>query len=229
MRALVIQHSESVPGGYVNEWLAERGADEDVYRIDAGDRTVAPRDYHLIISLGSDCAAYDDLVPWIARELTLLSDATAAGVPILGICFGAQLLARALGGRAMRARRPEIGWLPVRTRDQAVVEEGPWLQWHYDTFAPPPGAALLADSAAGPQAYTVGMSLGLQFHPEVTAEIVEGWVADDRDELGRQGVDPDHLLAETRQRVGGRASEARAPAWRLFDTFLHRVAAISVA
>jgi GMP synthase (glutamine-hydrolysing) len=148
-RALVIQHSATAPGGYVNDWLADRGGGADVYRVDAEDRAVAPRDYDLIVSLGSDCAAYDDSVPWLARELVLLRDAADAGVPVLGICFGAQLLARALGGRAMRGQTPEIGWFPVRTRDRALVEEGRWLQWHYDTFAPPPGAALIADSDAG--------------------------------------------------------------------------------
>jgi GMP synthase-like glutamine amidotransferase len=221
----VIQHLESAPAGHVSDWLAERGADEDVWRIDAEDRPVAPRDYDLIVSLGSECAAYDDSVPWIARELGLLRDAAGAGVPVLGICFGSQLLARALGGRAMRAPQPEIGWFPVRTRDRAFVEEGPWLQWHYDTFTPPPGAALLADSDAGPQAYSIGACLGLQFHPEVAPEIVEGWVAKDRDELVRHGIEPDRLLAQTRER----ASESRAAAWALLDTFLHQVAATSVA
>lgn len=223
LRALVIQHSATAPGGYVSDWLTDRGDSLDVYRVDAEDRAVPLRDYDLIVSLGSDHAAYDDSVPWLARELALLRDAADAGVPVLGICFGAQLLARALGGQAMRGQPPEIGWFRVRTRDRALVEEGPWLQWHYDTFAPPPGAALLADSDVGPQAYTVARNLGLQFHPEATAEIVEGWIDQDRDELQRQGVDPDCLLAQTREH----ASDAKA--WRLLDTFLDRVAAVSVA
>jgi GMP synthase-like glutamine amidotransferase len=146
-----------------------------------------------------------------------------ADVPVLGICFGSQILARALGGEAMRAQRSEIGWVPIRTRDPGLVGEGPWFQWHHDTFTPPAGAVLLAESAAGPQAFTVGRSLAVQFHPEVTTEIVEDWVSLGLEQLARHGIDPDRLLAETRERE----TENRPRAWRLLDAFLDRAAAIA--
>jgi hypothetical protein len=82
----------------------------------------------------------------------------------------------------------------------------------------PAGAQLIADSAVGPQAFTIGRSLGVQFHPEVTPEIMDSWVAAYRHELDQEGVDPDLLLKETYQR----ADETRAAAWRLFDGFLAR-------
>jgi GMP synthase-like glutamine amidotransferase len=221
LRALVIQHEEPTPGGYVNEWLQERGADQDVYRIDVEDREVDPRGYDLIVSLGSEFPAFDDSIPWLVREQGLLRSATEADVPVLGICFGGQLLARTLGGRSFRGDA-EVGWLPVRTRDSALVPDGPWFQWHFDTFTVPPGAELIADSVAGPQAYTIGRSLGVQFHPEVTPEIMDLWVAAYPHELKQEGVDPDQLLEETQRR----ADDARSLAWHLFDGFLERVAGL---
>jgi GMP synthase-like glutamine amidotransferase len=218
LRALVVQHEQPTPAGYVSDWLEQRGAEQDVLRIDVDEREIEARAFDLVVALGSERAAFDDSVPWLEREQRLLASAAHDDVPILGICFGGQLLARVLGGRALRGQRAEIGWLAVRTRDASLVDEGPWFQWHFDTFAPPPGARLIADSPAGPQAFAIGRSLGLQFHPEVTPEIVEHWVEVYRHELGAEGVDPERLLAETRRR----ARSARAAAWRLFDAFLNR-------
>jgi GMP synthase (glutamine-hydrolysing) len=222
LRALVIQHEESAPGGHVHPWLEERGADQDVVRIDVEDRVPSPHGFDLIISLGSECAASDDTIPWLERERQLLRDAAVAEIPLLGICFGGQLLARALGGDVLHNERPEIGWLPVSTRDASLVTDGPWFQWHFDTFTPPPGARLIADRERSAQAYTLGRSMGLQFHPEVTPEMIAAWAADSGDELDQGGVDPDRLLEQTHRL----ADQSRAAAWRLFDAFLHQIAAI---
>jgi GMP synthase-like glutamine amidotransferase len=224
VRALVILHEEDAPGGLVSAWLSERGADEDDYLISADGRSDGrgpdPRAYDLVVSLGSEMSAYDDTVPWVGREQALLRDAVRADVPVLGICFGSQILARALGGQALRAQQPEIGWVLVHTREPGLVAEGPWFQWHYDTFTPPAGAVLLADSPAGPQAYTIGRSLGVQFHPEVTGGIVEEWVSLGGEKLARDGVDADRLLAETRRRE----ADNRTRTWRLMDAFVDRMA-----
>lgn len=223
MRALVIQHDGDAPAGLIDDWLTQRGAERELYLIARDGAGRDPVAYDLVVVLGSEQAAYDDSVPWLERELELLRDAARACVPVLGICFGGQLLARALGGEAMRARRPELGWMTVRTDDPGLVSEGPWMQWHYDTFSVPPGANLLADNASGPQAYAIGRSLGIQFHPEVTAELVEMWVLDGADQLRRLGLDPDRLLAESRERDG----ENRTRAWGLLDAFADRVAMIA--
>jgi GMP synthase-like glutamine amidotransferase len=223
VRALVLQHEEDAPGGHVSAWLDERGVDEDVYLISADGRARDPRDYDLVVSLGSEKSAYDDTLPWVGREASLLRAAFNADVPVLGICFGGQILARALGGQALPSEHPEIGWVGIRSDDPGLVTDGAWFQWHRDTFAPPPGAVLLADNAAGPQAYTIGRSLGVQFHPEVTIPIVGGWVSLGGDQLARHGVDPDRLMAETRERE----AENRSRAWRLLDAFVDRVATIA--
>jgi GMP synthase-like glutamine amidotransferase len=192
-----------------------------VHRIDVDEREIEPRDHDVIISLGSEFAAFDDSIAWIPREMDLMRHATDADVPILGICFGGQLLARTLGARCWRSDVSEIGWLPVRTDDPGLVPEGPWFQWHFDTFELPAGSRLIADSPAGPQAYVVGRSLGTQFHPEVTPAIMDEWVRVYRHELDAEGVDPDRLLEETHER----RDAARAGAWTLLDGWLDRVAA----
>ena len=225
MRALVIEHDPDVPSGLVGEWLSERGADVEVWRIATDSRDPDLDGYDLIVTLGSEVAAYDDTVAWVAREQRLLRDAFDADLPVLGICFGSQSLARALGGRALRADRSEIGWIAIETHDPAFVPAGPWLQWHHDTFTPPTGASVLADSPAGPQAYTIGRSMGVQFHPEVTPAIVANWVAGGRDELDRERVDADRMLADAQ----ALDAENRARAVALFDAFLDRVARIGAA
>lgn len=219
-RALIIEHERATPGGRIYDWLEEHGAEIDELRIDVEERDVDPSDYDLIIPLGSEFAPYHDHIPWIPREVDLLRRAHDAGVSVLGICFGGQLLARALGARTYRAESAEIGWLPIRSRDPELVPEGPWFQWHFDTFEAPPGAAVLAETDVGPQAYVVGRSLGVQFHPEVTPQIMEDWVRVYRHELDADGVDPDGLLAETYSR----AESARATSRKLLDAFLERVA-----
>ena len=222
LRALIVQHEEPTPPGLVSQWLDQQGARVELLRIDLQDRVPDARDYDLIVSLGSEFAAFDDSIPFIARESQLIEQAAAGGVPFLGLCFGGQLMARVLGGRSFRADRSEIGWLPVQTRDPQLIAEGPWFQWHFDSFTLPPGATLIAETDVGPQAYVIGPSLGLQFHPEVTQEIMDAWVAAYRHELDAEGVDPDGLLEETRRNINSSRQNAR----RLLNSYLERIAGL---
>jgi GMP synthase-like glutamine amidotransferase len=222
LRVLIIQHEDPTPPGLLTDWLDEHGAEVERFRIDLDDRELDPSRYDLIVSLGSEFAAFDDSRPFVPREARLMGRAVEDQVPVLGLCFGGQMLARVLGGEVYRGPVSEIGWLPVRTRDPELVPEGPWFQWHFDTFTTPPGASLVAESDLGPQAFVAGRSLGLQFHPEVTPEIMDDWVRAYRHELDEEGVDPDSLLEETI----GRARESRRLSWQLLERYLDRVAGL---
>jgi GMP synthase-like glutamine amidotransferase len=222
LRALILQHEDPTPPGHVTDWLASHDARVDTFRIDLEDREVDPTDYDLIVSLGSEFAAFDDSKPFVLREARLMSAAIEHEVPVLGLCFGGQMLARVLGGEVFRGPESEIGWLPVRSKDPDLVPAGPWFQWHFDSFTVPPGATSIAESDVGPQAFVAGRSLGLQFHPEVTTKIMDDWVREYRHELDGEGVDPDSLLEETNRR----ASVSRRMAWLLFERFLRDVAGL---
>lgn len=225
LRVLILQHEEATPPGHVNAWLASRGAEVLTHRIDLEDIDIDPTPYDLIVSLGSEFAAFDDTKPFVPREATLMRRAVNEDVPILGLCFGGQMLARVLGAEVYRSDDSEIGWLPVRSRDSGLVPEGPWFQWHFDTFTPPEGASIVAETDVGPQAFVAGRSLGLQFHPEVTTPIMDEWVRVYRHELDADGVDPDALLAETHRLEDA----SRDNAMRLFERYLSDVARLGTA
>ncbi len=214
-RVRVIQHQDDAPAGHVGDRLVARGWRLELVRADReplGDATGADA----LVVLGSRASAWDDTVPFLADELALLREADAAGVPILGVCFGAQSLARALGGEVRPAEEPEIGWVRVTTEESTLVEPGPWLACHRDVLTPPPGARELARTAAGAQAFVRGPHLGVQFHPEAGPAQIASWAQAYDAELAALGTDPDDLVAET-----ARAQPAaRARAERLVDRWL---------
>ena len=112
-------------------------------------------------------------------------------MPALGICFGGQVLATAVGGTVSRAPIPEVGWVSVASDEPALIDAGPWLQWHFDRFTLPAEVPVLARTAAANQAFTYGRALGVQFHPEVNEAVLESWLAaDDSEQLAAAGIDP---------------------------------------
>jgi GMP synthase-like glutamine amidotransferase len=222
LRALILQHEQPTPPGHVIEWLKGHGAEMEILRIDLVEPQVHVGDYDLIVSLGSEFAAYDDSHEFVTRESDLMRRALDEDVPILGLCFGGQMLARVLGGEVYKGTDSEIGWLPVRTNDPDLVPEGPWFQWHFDVIIAPPGATVIAETDLGTQAFVSGRNLGLQFHPEVTPEIMDDWVRTYRHELDAEGIDPEGLLEETNRH----AQEHKAMSWTLLEGYLDRVAGL---
>jgi len=220
--ALVLEHEADAPAGLLADWAAERGIDLEVFAWHAdGDGDGAPdvAGRPFVVVLGSEASAFDDTVPWLARERALLDRALALDVPILGICFGGQHLARALGGTVSPASRPEVGWLEVESLDPETVPPGRYLQWHRDAFTPPPGAELLARSPVSAQAFRHGRHLGVQFHPEVTPAIALGWATNYPDSVRRAGT----TVADVRAGGEEHAADARRRAYALFDMFRSRI------
>ena len=207
----VAQHEDHAPDGLLSLWAAARGIALRVVRPDRGD--ALPEDVDALVVLGAEAFAVRGEHAWVDAELDALAE-QACRVPVLGICFGAQALAVALGGGRRRAAEPEIGWIEVDARGAGVCP-GPWFAWHHDVIEPPPGAAVLARNDFGVQAFASDRHVGVQFHPEVTPAIVRDWTGDGGAELGRAGIDPGALDAETAER----APVAAVGAQRLFDAF----------
>jgi GMP synthase-like glutamine amidotransferase len=219
--ALVLEHQRDAPAALLADWARARAIALEVCTVDELATVARVEQRPFVVTLGSDAAAYDTGVPWLADERRVLDRAVASGVPVLGICFGAQHLARTLGGTAARAASPEIGWMEVESLAPSLIAPGPWMQWHGDAFTPPPGAELLARSAVCTQAFAVGPHLAVQFHPEVTPAVAAGWARTYADAARRAGVDPATIAADS-ERHGVQAARA---AFALFDGFLARARA----
>jgi GMP synthase-like glutamine amidotransferase len=206
---LIRQHVETAPAGLLAAWLEARGLHYEVNRSWLGAPLPDPRDYAFVASLGHDHMAGDTHVPAVAAERDLLGRALAHDVPVLGLCYGGQVLAAVLGARVGPAPVPELGWRTIETDDPDRIPAGPWLEWHFERFETPPGATELARTPHASQAFRLGPHLGVQFHPEATVEIVEGWARADGVEEAAAG-----LAAGPAQREA-----AAAAAFRLFDAF----------
>jgi GMP synthase-like glutamine amidotransferase len=214
--ALVRQHGDTDPPGILGEWARMRGIELEVSRSDRQDGPVDLEGRPFVVSLGSQYSPADLHVPGVRAELALLEEAVGRGIPVLGLCYGAQALATVLGGEVEHAPEPEIGWHRVNSDVPELIAEGPWLQWHYERFTLPPGARELARSPRAPQAFSHGPHLGVQFHPEATVETVLSWARKDAAHLHELGIDDGEALVERGRQY---APAARAAAIRLFDGF----------
>jgi GMP synthase-like glutamine amidotransferase len=223
MRALVLEHDPTCPLGRLEAPMAGRGISAEVVGPEEIPSLGDPEAYDLAVVLGADDSAYDDSVAWVPAELAFVRRAVESNVPVLGICFGAQMLARALGADVHRAPEPEVAWKSLTLSGEAGwLPAGPWLTWHQDTFDWPPEATPLAWTDKAPQAFSQADHLGLQFHPEATADLVERWVDIDRRKLALDGLDHDAFLAETRARDSAADEVARVLFERYFDRLVSR-------
>jgi GMP synthase-like glutamine amidotransferase len=220
VRVLVLKPHELANPGLIGEALRERGAElTEQVLVDDGPPPELDG-FAAVVVMGAPWSVYGDEVrPWIDGLLERLRDAVTTEVPVLGVCFGAQAFAEANGGWVARARDAEVGLHEVDTSDPDALPSGPWFMWHGDTFGPPEGATVLARSPEGPQAYTLGPHLLVQFHPEATADIVAKWLDYDDADFRAAGVDSAETLAAMR----AMGAEARARAEALVDGFLDGV------
>jgi GMP synthase-like glutamine amidotransferase len=209
VRVLFVKQDYSSPAGLIGDGFAAVGWDVSEMTVVPRERYHSPdvtvtfpsaADFDAVVFFGAAWAVYDTAtIGWISDEIAYARSLISLGVPTLGICFGGQMLAAALGGTVARAPLPEIGWLSVATDEPALTDSGPWLSWHFDRFTLPPGVPVVARTALAPQAFVHGRALGLQFHPEVTDHVLEAWLAnDDPAGLAELGVDPTALIEQAR-------------------------------
>jgi len=197
MRVVVIRHHDVDSAGFIAAAFEARGAIIHVHLFpDDGPLPALDGVDHIVV-LGA-ISSVNDPDPWIAAELDWLRGADQSGVPVLGICFGAQALCAALGGRVEAMDRKEIGWALVDSLDHGLVPAGPWLEFHGDRCLLPAAATVLARNEAAVQAFRMGRHLAVQFHPEVDGPQLKRWLdAGGNKEAERAGLDPDQFLADT--------------------------------
>jgi GMP synthase-like glutamine amidotransferase len=223
VRALVVGNRGDSDTGLIGSRLGELG-----FTFVQNEREY-PREWKsldgmdLLLLLGSEWSVYwDGNAREVAAEVDLVRSATARGVPVFAICYGAQLIAHAFGGTVSRSANPEIGWHQISSTSYPELLSREWLQWHYDVFTVPETFRTIASNDVGPQAMIGKRLFATQFHPEVTLGIITQWtMGAGTAELHGIGVDPKHLCEISAVRV----AETAAASTRLVDWFLAEVAA----
>ncbi len=184
----------------------------------------------LLVILGAPISACDETqYPFLGDELGIIERRLRAQLPILGICLGAQLMARALGSRVYAGKAREIGWAPIRLTPEGErscltgLESCGYqvLHWHGDTFDLPQGTTRLATTSITPnQAFCVGdKALGLQFHLEVDPAEIERWLIGHAHEIGAtEGISPEVIRADTARYGAAVAASATGCIQRWLET-----------
>jgi GMP synthase-like glutamine amidotransferase len=206
---LAVIHGENVRAGVFADAISERGDELEEWSLAWG--TPPPRpldDYGAVLVFGGAMHAdHDEHHPWLREENLLLQRLLGLQIPMLGVCLGAQLLAKAAHADVGPTAEPEIGWhsvtLTEEARDDPLFGSLPQrfdaFQWHYYTYALPACGVELAASPLCTQAFRLGERVwGIQFHAEVTGEQIESWVDEDASEVP---VGRDALMAQTKERI----------------------------
>jgi GMP synthase (glutamine-hydrolysing) len=225
VRLLAVQNDPTDPPALLGEWWAEVGVEVVVVRADAGQPvpTEMPDGIDGLVVLGGEMAAWEDhRAPWLPELRSLVATAVGDGVPVLGVCLGGQVMTLACGGVVDRAPVSEVGVYELDLLDAAVgdplfsvlPDKVPVAQYHGDAMLEAPeGAVLLASTRDCPiQAYRLGdRAWAVQFHPEVDAEILGSWFADDPAPVEKCGRTTTGVLEEMVDR-----SDEMRDAWRPF-------------
>ena len=207
---IVIQTQHDMPAGLLAAWARARSLPLDVRRVDLGH--ALPEPHNGLAILGSDTSVNDRSTPWLAELRAWTADALDADVPVLGISFGAQLVAQLLGADVVPAPEPEAGWVTIDSA-QSWLPAGPWLSWHQDVIVAPDTLHVAAHNAHGVQAFTDGPDgerLGVQFHPEATTATIAAWAI-------RAGLTSLDDRASLNTQTARHCADATACARALFD------------
>lgn len=226
---LVFQHIRCEGLGTIESAFSRRGINYRYIRLFDGEAIPEGLDgYTGVIILGGPMNVYEeDEYPYLRDEDLLIKKAIENDMPVLGICLGAQLIAKATGARVYKGKKKEIGWYDMRLteggRNDRIFKHFPEkmtvFQWHGDTFEIPPQADYLATSSLFPhQAFRIKNNIyALQFHLEVTEEMISRWVEEYEDELSSLDyIDPDEILRDTPVYINSLSNLAE----KFFDNFL---------
>ena len=217
-RILVLQHVKSEGLGIIGKALGQRGIAVDFLKIFKGDRIPKSiNGYDGLIVLGGPMGVYEeDVYPFIKDEITLIKNALKNNISILGICLGAQLLAKAAGADVYKGKKKEIGWYKVELTDEGkreglfigLPDEFTVFQWHGDTWGQisnlSPAKCLALSELFPRQIIKVGKNAyGLQFHLEVTAEMIKEWIDINDKELAsvKSYIHPKKILKDTPEHI----------------------------
>jgi GMP synthase-like glutamine amidotransferase len=207
MNVLAVVHGDDAPPGSFGDVVVGRGHSLDAWAIYSEPRRPLT-EYDAVMLFGGAIHADQEMHhPWLRDEDAFIRGLLERGTPLLGVCLGAQLVAKAAGARVAPATEPEIGWCEVELTSDAAGD--PVLgalsarfaafQWHFYEFGVPAGGCELARSPLCPQAFRLGRAAwGVQFHPEVTRELVGRWIVEAPEELP---CPADELVAETERRI----------------------------
>jgi GMP synthase-like glutamine amidotransferase len=205
MKALAIRHVLAEYLGMMERSLRNLGFKVEYLDTAKGEILKEPlEEYSLLVVLGGYMGAYEEnLYPFLSYEFRLMEQALKLNIPILGICLGAQMLAKVLGARVFKGDKgKEIGWMDVfKVGEHGLFQEFPntlkVFQWHGDTFELPKGALrVYASEKYENQAFVYGKAVGLQFHIEVDQNMVKEWAELYRDELQDEKVGEYRLRVE---------------------------------
>ncbi|NOZ76905.1 MAG: type 1 glutamine amidotransferase [Euryarchaeota archaeon] len=222
---LVLQHEACEPLGIFEDVLKGRGVPYRYCRLFKEEPPEDMDGYTGLVILGGPMNVYqEDEYPFLLEEDNLILEAVQREIPTLGICLGAQLIAKALGARVYKGKKKQIGWYPLRMTGRAGEDplfsgfpgELKVFQWHGDTFELPDGATLLARDDLYHQAFRYGKAYALQFHLEITKEMIEDWISQYDDEVEDERIDTGKIAADTRRYIEDLNRRGR----RLMEGFL---------
>jgi GMP synthase-like glutamine amidotransferase len=225
---LSITHGPSVPGGIFDEVVEAGGNVLDRWVVPVGGFPRPASAYDAVMVFGGSMHPdQDEDFHWLRHEEEFLRATLEEHVPVIGVCLGAQMLARAADARVLPASAPEVGWLPVVLTPAgledpvlgALPERVDAFQWHYYTFELPAGGTELARSEICTQAFRLGRAWGIQFHAEVTAAMVEVWTKEEDADLP---TSPEAFVAEARSRIAVWNEHGRRLATAFLDVAAQR-------
>ena len=209
---LVIQNARLEGPGTIGELLRSDGF--SMQTILAKKEKIPPLNHDLVLVLGAPESANDDL-QYLTDEMALIKEAVQKNIPVLGICLGSQLMAKAFGAQVYAGPKKEIGFyhniIPDEKSSLFSGISSPFtvFHWHGDTFDIPPGAHRLAHSESYNQAFRYGTAVGLQFHLEVNSDIVQSWLDHTHEELPKY-ISPSIIRSELDLHIGMVQSNMKA-------------------